>query len=46
MNSRPIHKIKRYMTDPDEFNADLKRKYNNLTLQDTKLHHNPFEALK
>lgn len=45
MYCRVPRKIKRYMTDPDEIEKQLKYKYNNLTLEEIKLQLNPFEAL-
>jgi hypothetical protein len=37
MHGRPPLKIKRYLTDPDDFSNDNKSKYNHLTLQELKL---------
>lgn len=45
MYCRIPRKIKRYLTDPDDIETELKCKYNNLTLQEIKLQLNPFEAL-
>jgi len=45
MHWRPPRKIKRYVTDPDEFVSDQKSKYNNLKLQELKLQLTPIETL-
>ena len=45
MQCRPPRKIKRYMTDPDEFSADTRYKYSNLTLQELKLQVNAIDTL-
>ena len=45
MQCRPPRKIKRYLTDPDEFSADNRYKYSNLTLQELKLQVNAIDTL-
>lgn len=45
MQCRPPRKIKRYVTDPDEFSSDHRYKYTNMTLQQLKLQVNAIDTL-
>lgn len=46
MHCRPPRKIKRYMTDPEEFGSDYRSKYGHMNLQELKLQVSAIDTLQ